>query len=109
MNDKTVLATVDAWDVNKGVRLRFDGEEEAGSKYYKTRAYLRVDVGDRVVVTPCSGTYVVDYVVGLPSPSLSKMNKCPTESNATAALCANWINAIITALAKQGVIDKNGW
>lgn len=109
MNDKCVLATVVAWDVNKGVRLRFDGEENAGSKYYKTRAYLRVNVGDRVVIAPCSGTYVVDYVVGTPSRSLYNMNKCPTGSSATAEICANWINAMIEALAYQGVIRKNGW
>ena len=74
-----LLGTVVAYDTTKGVRIQLDGEETAGSKYYKTRKGMITAVGDRVVLAPISGS------------------------------CASWINTIIEALTAQGLMSKNGW
>lgn len=68
--------------------------------------YIRI--GDRIVLAPISGSYVVLGAVGLPARKYN-MNQCPTGSNATAENCANWINTIIEALTAQGLMSKNGW
>ena len=103
-----LLGTVVAYDTTKGVRIQLDGEETAGSKYYKTRKGLITAVGERIVLAPISGSYVVLGTVGLPAKKYN-MNQCPTGSNATAANCASWINTLIEALAAQGLMSKNGW
>lgn len=41
------------------VRLRFDGESEAGSKFYKVLNGAAVTAGYRVLVLKISGTYLV--------------------------------------------------
>lgn len=63
--EEIVLATVTAVSAN-GLRIRLDGEEEAGEKYYKANAGQRYAVNDRVKVEKNSGTYIVEYVVGNP-------------------------------------------
>lgn len=103
-----LLGTVVAYDTTKGVRIQLDGEEAPGTKYYKSRKGLITAVGDRVVLAPISGSYVVLGTVGLPARRYN-MNQCPTGSNATAANCAAWINTIIEALTAQGLMSKNGW
>lgn len=103
-----MLGTVVAYDTAKGVRIQMDGEETPGTKYYKSRKGLITAVGDRVVLAPISGSYVVLGTVGVPARKYN-MNQCPTGSNATAANCANWINTLIEALAAQGLMSKNGW
>lgn len=60
------LATV-AEVLTNGLKLRFDGSDAATSKIYKCNSSCSFSVGDRVKVTKCSGTYVVDYVIGGPS------------------------------------------
>ena len=79
-----------------------------GYGYYKSRKGLITAVGDRVVLAPISGSYVVLGTVGLPARKYN-MNQCPTGSNATAANCASWINTLIEALTAQGLMSKNGW
>lgn len=103
-----LLGTIVAYDTTKGVRIQLDGEETAGVKYYKSRKGLITAVGDRVVLAPISGSYVVLGTVGLPARKYN-MNQCPTGSNATAANCASWINTLIEALTAQGLMSKNGW
>ena len=49
-----------------GLRLRFDGEEEASEKLYKCNAFVVFKVDDRVRIVKDSGTYVVEYPVGNP-------------------------------------------
>ena len=63
--EEIVLATVTAVSAN-GLRIKLDGEEEAGEKYYKANAGQRYAVNDRVKVEKNSGTYIVEYVVGNP-------------------------------------------
>lgn len=103
-----LLGTVAAFNTEKGARIQLDADDSAGEKYYKTRKGLTLAVGDRVVLAPISGSYVILGAVGLPARRYN-MNQCPTGSNATAANCANWINTIIEALAAQGLMSKNGW
>lgn len=50
-----------------GLRLLFDGEEEAGDKHYRCNTSVTFTAGDRVRVFKDSGTYVVEYVVGVPT------------------------------------------
>lgn len=106
--DPLLLGTVVAYDTTKGVRIQLDGEATAGDKYYRSRKGLIAAVGDRIVLAPISGSYVVLGAVGLPARKYN-MNQCPTGSNATAENCANWINTIIKALTEQGLMSKNGW
>lgn len=60
------LATV-AEVLSNGLRLTFDGSSEPTSKIYKCNAACIFSVGDRVKVTKHSGTYLVDYVIGVPA------------------------------------------
>lgn len=103
-----LLGTVVSIDTSKGVRVRLDADDSAGAKFYKSHKGLPLVAGDRVVLAPISGSYVVLGIVGLPARKYN-MNKCPTESYATAASCANWINTIIEALTELGLMSKNGW
>lgn len=59
------LATV-AEVLEDGLRLQFDGSDEATSKVYKCNTSCIFAAGDRVKVTKQSGTYLVDYVIGTP-------------------------------------------
>lgn len=60
-----LLATVAAVEP-EGLQLLLDGEEEAGEKLYKCANNVLFRVGDRVKLTEDSGTYMVDYALGLP-------------------------------------------
>jgi hypothetical protein len=49
------------------VSLKFDGDNIPSSKHYKTNKAITLTAGDRVKVTKISGSYVVEYAVGVPS------------------------------------------
>lgn len=49
-----------------GVTLIFDGQEAATEKHYKCNTTILFNAGDRVKIASDSGTYVVEYIVGLP-------------------------------------------
>lgn len=50
-----------------GVSLIFDGQSTASQKHYKyNKSIVSMNPGDRVKIFPDSGTYVVEYVMGLP-------------------------------------------
>ena len=49
-----------------GVSLIFDGQDSATEKHYKVNTSIVFKAGDRVKILADSGTYVVEYVVGLP-------------------------------------------
>lgn len=50
-----------------GVSLIFDGQSTASQKHYKyNKSIVSMNPGDRVKIFPDSGTYVVEYVLGLP-------------------------------------------
>lgn len=52
-----VLATVSAIGTN-GLKLKIDGNDEAGDKEYKKNKSATFQVGDRVLALKISGTYV---------------------------------------------------
>lgn len=52
------LATVGAVYTD-GVSLIFDGQDAATAKHYKRNASVSFAAGDRVVILPISGSYVV--------------------------------------------------
>lgn len=104
---KNLFATIGHRD-SEGATLIFDGESSATAKKYKCNTAIPFFDGQRVMLIKIDGTYVVAFPVGAPGKA-SNMNQCPTEADATAALCANWINAIISALANLGLMRKNGW
>lgn len=63
MNEKKTppaaeLATVGAVYAD-GVSLIFDGQDAATAKHYKRNASVSFAAGDRVVILPISGSYVV--------------------------------------------------
>lgn len=91
-----------------GCTLIFPGQDEASEKRYKCIRSVPLRKNDRVVVAKMSGTYVILGKLGTPAP-IYNMNKCPIDSSATAANCANWINTLMEALALFGIISKNNW
>lgn len=68
------LATV-AEVLSNGLRLQFDGSDAATQKIYKCNAACMFAEGDRVKVTKCSGTYIVDYVIGGPGSGGGSVSK----------------------------------
>lgn len=59
------LATVGAV-YSDGLSLIFDGSTTASEKHYKCNTSISFKAGDRVKISKISGSYVVDYVVGIP-------------------------------------------
>ncbi|MBQ1235461.1 MAG: hypothetical protein IIX72_00640 [Oscillospiraceae bacterium] len=106
--DDMFLGTVSEIDLEKGIKIIVDGQSQASEKYYKCRKGLTLSVGDRVKVAKISGTFVIEYSIGLPARRYN-MNQCPTGESATASSCAAWINTIINALSDQDLMSKNGW
>lgn len=50
-----------------GLRLRFDGEEQAGEKHYKCNTFFVFQPGDRVYCAKDSGSYVAICKIGAPA------------------------------------------
>ena len=105
--DGILVATIGHRD-SEGATLIFDGETKATTKKYKCNTAIPFFDGQRVMLIKLDGTYVVAFPYGAPNRPYN-MNKCPVDSNATAAACANWINTIITGLSELGLMTKNGW
>lgn len=59
----------------EGLQIQFDGDDEAGEKYYKCNTSIRFDVGDRVLTLPISGTYIVLCKIGAPGGQVSKTDE----------------------------------
>lgn len=70
------LATVDEVDCQKGVKLAFDGEDGAGPKYYQCNTAVKFEKGQRVKVDKRSGTFVVEYPLGLPTEKTDADSVC---------------------------------
>ena len=60
-----LIATVGAVS-SDGVTLIFAGESAPSTKKYKGNAALTLKAGDRVKLSYDSGTYLIDYVIGVP-------------------------------------------
>ena len=50
-----------------GLSLIFDGQGTETEKHYKCNTAVSFKAGDRVKIMQDSGTYVVEYVVGVPT------------------------------------------
>ena len=61
-----------------GVTLIFDGEASASTKRYLVNTSIKFKSGDRVKILPDSGTYVVEYVVGLPKLTSDETHELPS-------------------------------
>ena len=59
------LATVGAV-YDDGLSIILEGQTEATTKHYKCNTSISFKAGDRVKISKISGSYVVDYVVGIP-------------------------------------------
>ena len=89
---------------SSGVTLEFPGADEAGDKVYKCIAGAPIKAGDRVVLIPDSGTYVVvGRLSGKPG---GGWNIPALASSATLASAITWINAITSALEGLGMITR---
>lgn len=53
-----------------GIALIFNGAEKESQKHYKCNACVRFEAGQRVRIIEDSGTYVVEYPVGVPAQSI---------------------------------------
>lgn len=56
----------------EGIKVKFDGDDEAGEKYYKCNTSIRFTVGERVMLLPISGTYIVFCKIGTPGGPIIK-------------------------------------
>ena len=63
--EEILIATVGAV-TETGVTLIFAGEESASEKTYQGNISAALKAGDRVKITKDSGTYLIDYAVGVP-------------------------------------------
>lgn len=63
--EEILIATVGAV-TETGVTLIFAGESAPSTKKYKGNAALTLKAGDRVKLSYDSGTYLIDYVIGVP-------------------------------------------
>ena len=61
-----------------GVSLIFDGTDTESKKHYKVNTSVSFKAGDRVKILPYNGTYVVEYVVGVPSNSNAGGSSLPS-------------------------------
>lgn len=78
-----------------GISLKFDGSAVPSAKHYKCNAAIKFEAGQRVRIIKDSGTYVVEYPVGVP---LTKLH-ADTADSATAATTTAGIKNTETAYA----------
>lgn len=67
------FATVVEVNRSMGVRLKFEESNESTTKYYKCADGINISTGDKVKVFKDSGTYIVEYKVGLPGAASEKI------------------------------------
>lgn len=69
--EEILIATVGAV-TETGVTLIFAGEESASEKTYQGNVSAALKAGDRVKITKDSGTYLIDYAVGVPGSAIEE-------------------------------------
>ena len=69
--EEILIATVGAV-TETGVTLIFAGEESASEKTYQGNVSAALKAGDRVKITKDSGTYLIDYAVGVPGSAVGE-------------------------------------
>lgn len=63
--EETLFATIAAV-YSDGATLYIRGDPNPTQKHYRSSKNLALKAGDRVKVIKTSGTYVIDYVIGIP-------------------------------------------
>lgn len=66
MDNQTFATAIVTEIAEDGLKLKFPGEETGGEKVYPCNAGCSFAVGDRVVVYPDSGTFIVMFPLGAP-------------------------------------------
>lgn len=89
------FATIDEI-FDDGVTLIFDGQETATEKHYKVNSFAIFKAKDRVRIIKDSGTYVVEYTVGVPKKTFNA-DSAKTADSATNAESATTAKALIDA------------
>lgn len=116
--EEILIATVGAV-TETGVTLIFAGEESASEKTYRGNVSAALKAGDRVKITKDSGTYLIDYAVGVPGSAAGGNAALPTGGTKGQALVKNssadgdvkWdtINGGLPAGGTDGqILAKNG-
>lgn len=75
--EEILIATVGAV-TETGVTLIFAGEDAASEKTYQGNVSAALKAGDRVKITKDSGTYLIDYAVGVPGSAAGGDAALPT-------------------------------
>ena len=73
-----VFATVSAVS-SSGVSIRIDGDGSGSAKYYTCNTDVRFSVGDRVIASKDSGTYVIICKIGSPGGPVAKTGEMTQE------------------------------
>lgn len=73
-----VFATVSAVS-ESGVSIRIDGDSSGSAKYYTCNTDVRFSVGDRVIASKDSGTYVIICKIGSPGGPVAKTSEMSQE------------------------------
>ena len=93
------FATIDEI-FDDGVTLIFDGQETATEKHYKVNSFAIFKAKDRVRIIKDSGTYVVEYTVGVPK----KTFNADTATNADNAESSSAAKALIDAASSRSKV-----
>ena len=89
------FAVVEAVEA-EGLRLKFDGEDEAGEKLYKCNTFFKFSVGDRVYCVKDSGTFVAICKIGAPAQEITadKATEADTVESAETSKTAKKAEAV---------------
>lgn len=87
-----------------GISLKFDGSAAPSAKHYKCNAAIKFEAGQRVRIIKDSGTYVVEYPVGVPLTKLhaDTADSSKTAETATTAKTAATANTSLRVTSNEG-------
>ena len=91
-----------------GISLIFDGEEAPTEKHYKCNTSVIFHAGDRVRILEDSGTFVVEYVVGVPMDPDNELHGLPTGGSTGQVLAKVSDDAYDAAWADANGIPAGG-
>lgn len=86
--EEILIATVGEV-TDTGVTLIFAGEDAASGKEYQGNVSAALKAGDRVKITKDSGTYLIDYAIGVPGSAAGGESELPTGGTTGQALVKN--------------------
>lgn len=96
------LGTVSSWNVDTGIKVKLDGQDQAMQKGYKMMQVCRpLHVGARVIVMKQSGTYIVLGEISNPTVYYSPANLA---ASATLEQVITRCNLILSIMRNAGII-----